>query len=129
MIFDTIPLPLGGAIWLNNFVADISDTTIKYNATLTSLPEVGGGGIACTESYELFLTDSDISENTTEYFSAGGGIYMHHSDAQIIDCLISGNRSMHGGGIYVGKISVYLMPSFQYNIQIHDVNHTFLESN
>ena len=92
----------GGAISLNNSFAEIIDTTIKYNASLMTFPQVGGGGIACTNSSELELTNSVISENTTEGFGAGGGIYIHESDSTIEGCTISGNRSSYGGGIYIG---------------------------
>jgi parallel beta-helix repeat protein len=96
----------GGGIYSEEFSnVTISNCTFKYNLVYQKGDDyycsLCGGGIY-NDGGNLMVTNSTISNNTTQGRSAGGGgIYCVDSNSLIVNnCIINGNRSNGGGGIY-----------------------------
>jgi parallel beta-helix repeat protein len=85
----------GGGIYCDSSSPTITNCTITGNSAKCS----SGGGIYCTNSSSLTITDCIISDNTA---GKGGGIYCTDSSSlTITDSTISYNSTEYGaGGIY-----------------------------
>ena len=91
--------PKGGGVYNNGGV--ISFCLISGNKTTPSGYAGGSGsGIYCTNSTDCFVSDCIIENNIGEYFDQligyGGGIYQ----GNVKRCIIRGNKSSRGGGLY-----------------------------
>ncbi len=102
----------GGGIYLRNSLSNISDTTITGNIT-----ELRGGGLSAGVDVDLTMSNVDILDNTTNFFSAdgsGGGLYLSgfgQANGPVVDISnsrISGNNvdpNGSPGGEFGGGIS------------------------
>ena len=72
-------------------------TVSLVGLTITNgLVSGNGGGIWCTSSSTLTVTNCNILGNSATY---GGGIYLGSSTLAITNCTIAGNFGSYGGGI------------------------------
>jgi hypothetical protein len=99
MFLDNIGDSAGGAIEIEGGTALIEDSIFDSNIAVGALGD--GGAIAVTKSINdvrgnLTLIRSQIINNVSE--SRGGGLYILHSDALIIDSTIAGNTSDEAAG-------------------------------
>lgn len=86
----------GGILGANfNCVLSVYDSIIRDNVSVDGLTVV---------VYESMfeMTGCTITGNTNE--SYGGGLYIEDSVANIEDCVISENRTVCGGGVYIKNI-------------------------
>jgi predicted outer membrane repeat protein len=88
----------GGGV--HNFYCDsiLTDCVFEDNSTV---PGASGGGGICNDRSLTTLTGCTFSGNSTSN-GAGGGLYNREiSDANVVDCVFTGNSAYyHGGGMY-----------------------------
>ncbi len=95
----------GGAIYLNDALANLTNVTIKATTALTS--SEGGGGIFCYDC-ELTFTGGSITDAKAYY--AGGAIYSYEDGYINVDnATISGNSAEWGGGITIDDASYLIV--------------------
>lgn len=76
---------------------DISNNTISFNTDLGTY-SCGGGGVYCSGSGAVTITNNTLSNNSTPF--NGGGIYCVSNSSIISNNTISNNEATSGGGIY-----------------------------
>ncbi len=117
---------IGGGIWAQHGVIDVSDTTVSVNdaasfggglalydveATFTGVTIDGnesgtsvGGGLQAS-SATVSIVDSSISDNVAS--RGGGGLYLGGSTLTVSGSTIAGNEAgFYGGGLYVDAFAI-----------------------
>ena len=99
----------GGGLFVNNSTLFINDSRITGNSASD------GGGIFTRDS-NVVISDSIISNNTTETTTSsgddGGGIYVRGGSASILNTsIIENNANDEGGGIFVRQSTFTLSNS------------------
>ncbi|UCD30371.1 MAG: right-handed parallel beta-helix repeat-containing protein, partial [Planctomycetota bacterium] len=91
-------LVAGGGIY--NFYCDSILTTCTFEDNSTIPGTTGGGGI-CNDRSLTTLTNCTFSGNSTSNGAGGGLFNRENSDANVVDCVFTGNSAYyHGGGMY-----------------------------
>jgi len=87
----------GGISCLSGSFPKMENLQIKEN---TATNYASGGGIFCSDSSGIIISDSEISNNHSFY---GGGLSLMNSSSSLNGVAIVGNRSNNGGGIYLNS--------------------------
>lgn len=128
---------LGGGIYYDDILLSIQNSVIKENIA-KSTSGGGGGGLYVNSNYDLFITNTTFSSNST--FFHGGGIYFNKGYSKLSNVTITKNfcdidfvgTDALGGGIYIGGTTqVYMKNSilaenidFTGSNRAHDVSGT-----
>ena len=89
----------GGAIYVINSAPTITNCIIVNNTATTSSKTSQGGGIYLGNAGSATIANCVIVRNTSNY--EGGGMYIYNTRASIINCTITRNIAINGGGLYV----------------------------
>jgi hypothetical protein len=103
---------MGGAIKIEKGTkAEFNNCVFYRDSTLSINPnymDLRGGAIAITGPADVTLRGCLIIHCIS--YEKGGGIYSADASIKLINCTVVGNASVHGGGIYFGRISTPSSP-------------------
>ena len=89
----------GGGIYVINSAPTITNCIIVNNMATSNSNNSQGGGIYLGNAGSATLVNCVIVRNTSNY--EGGGLYIYNARASLINCTITRNVAVNGGGLYV----------------------------
>ena len=93
---------VGGATCSHNSETTFVNCTITNNVATYG----GGGAVFAAGDGTLTLENCVVSDNSTNEGN-GGGVYSYVEETTLVNCLVSGNYAVFGGGLYGAGISLY----------------------
>lgn len=107
---------LGGGIYHDDIILSIKNSVIKGNIA-KSPTSGGGGGLYVNSNYDLHITNTTFSGNTS--YVNGAGMYFNKGYSKLSNVTITKNMcdlmidatDAFGGGIYIGEAQVYMKNS------------------